>query len=80
MNVFRCRSQSIPYRMRRAQQGEDYNDRSDGVGEDDAHGAQDVPSDHPAVHGSAGLHAALRKKHGLYEHGQQQHKLGTVVE
>lgn len=59
--------------------GEDDNDRSDGVREDDAGGAQNVPVYHPAVHFSAGLRAALRNTHGLYEHCQEQHKLGENV-
>lgn len=75
----RCRLQSTPYRMRRAKQGKDDNERGDGVREDDADGAQYVSPDHPPVDGSAGLRAALRKKHGLYEHRQQQHKLGGEI-
>ena len=60
-----------PHLRRRTQPGEDDNDRSDDVREDDADSAQDVPAHHLAVHRSPGLRAALRNKHGLDEHRQQ---------
>ena len=75
----RCGLKNQPYRRRRTCIGEDDNDRSENIGEDDADGAQDVPVHHPAVHRSPGLRAALLKTQWLYEHRQQQHKLGGNV-